>query len=139
MCCLYLLFVINHLTLTILMNHTSPKLPIHAGFAYYVKLVNPANNPTKHPLYTQTVFSRAIRSDKLTTTSDFYTMTSVNYTTMSVARTMASADLTLKSDKFTMTPVAHATPSVRRTTSKYLFALHFNFDNRQLSTGNSPL
>lgn len=100
------------------MNHTSPELPIHAGFAHYVKLVNPANNPTKHPLYTQTVFSRTIRSDKLTATSEFYTMASVYYTTMSVARTMAT---------------------VRRATSKYLFALHFNFDNRQLSTGNSPL
>ena len=130
---------INHLALTVLMKRTSPKLPIHAGFAHYVKLVNPTANPTKYPLYTQTVFIRTIASDKLTTTSDFYTMASVYYTTMSVVRTMASADLTLKSDKFTMTPAAYATPSVRRATSKYLFALLFNFDNRQLSTGNSPL
>ena len=123
---------INHLALNVLMNHTSPKLPIHAGFAHYVKLVNPTANPTKYPLYTQTVFIRTIASDKLTTTSDFYTMASVNYAIMSVALTIASANLTMKSARFT-------TAAVERTTNKYLSAFHFNLDNRQLSSGNSPL
>jgi len=51
------------------MNLKSPEPLSPNDFAHYVKLVNPTDNPTKHPLYTQTIFSRTMKSDKFTTAS----------------------------------------------------------------------
>ena len=51
------------------MNLKSPEPLSQNDFAHYVNLVNPTDNPTKYPLYTQTFFSRTMKSDKFTTAS----------------------------------------------------------------------
>ena len=121
------------------MNSKSPKPLSPNDFAHYVKQINPATNSAKYPLDTQTVFSRTMKSDKFTTASDLYTMTSVNCTVKSDKFTTTPVNLTIMSDKFTTTSVERTMTSVERTMNKYLFAFHFNIDNRQLSIDNPPL
>jgi len=121
------------------MNSKSPKPLSLNAFTHYVKLVNLTTNPTKYPLYTQTVFSHTMKSVKFTTASDFYTKTSVNCTVKSDKFTTTPVNLTIMSDKFTTAFVERTMTSVECTMNKYLFAFHFNIDNRQLSIDNPPL
>jgi len=151
---------INHLALTVLMKRTSPKLPIHAGFAHYVKLVNPTDNPTKHPLYTQTVFIHTITSDKLAMVSFLFDtpsarnkiqsqeyrtpfllnrMTSHKHRTMSLFSRIPSLLSRMPSREHRTTFLLNKTTSHKHRTSNLLYTFPYSFDNRQLCESNFQL
>ena len=146
-------FCFNHLVLTVLMKHTFPKLPIHAGFAHYVKLVNPTDNPTKPPLYTQTVFSHTITSDKLAMVSFLFgTPSAHNRTQSQEYRTPSLLNRMTSLMHRTTSPLSrissllsrissreHRTTSHKHRTSNLLYTFPYSFDNRQLCESNFQL
>ena len=114
------------------MSSTSSKPASRAGSAHNIQSIFSS-------LAVEALISCAISYLVCTMMSDKFTMTFDKFTMASVKRTIISGKLTMTSVGRTMASVMHTMRSDERTMNKYLFAFHFNIDNRQLSAGNSPL
>ena len=135
------------------MIHTSPKLPISAGFTLYVKLVNPPNNPIKFLLSIPATFARAMTYDKHAMASDFFStasarnriqsqdyktpsllnrMTSFTRRTTSPFSRMPSLLSRIPSREYRTTSLLNRMTSHKHRTSNHLRIILYCFDNRQI-------